>query len=138
MYNKFQTCSYAIDVLWTNRYNLHIIKTIFVHLRRCNLIYIKELHDGNTIYYDLEITNNEETISHKTIYYRSTIKEKDGFAYLMLYDLDMAPLKNVFDFLNYGISSQSINSRIKALQALKLLYYYQTIISLYIDNFSYI
>lgn len=100
------------------------------------MIYIKELHDGNTIYYDLEITNNEETISHKTIYYRSTIKEKDGFAYLMLYDLDMAPLKNVFDFLNYGISSQSINSRIKALQALKLLYYYQTIISKEICDFS--
>ena len=97
---------------------------------------IKELHDGNSIYYDLEITNNKKTISHQTLYYRSTIKKKDNFTYLMLYDLDMTPLKNVFDFLNYGISSQSINSRIKALQALKLLYYYQAIISKEICDFS--
>lgn len=100
------------------------------------MINIREKHNNNEIYFESEIIENKKTICSNEIYYRSCVKDKDGFTYLMLYDPNMEPISDVFGFLNFDTASQSINTRIKSLQALKLLYCYQAIISKELENFT--
>lgn len=100
------------------------------------MITIKEMKSGNEIYFQKEIsTKNGISISNK-IHYQAIIKELNGFTYLIIYDTNMKPISEAFGFLNFDKSAQSINSRIKSMQALKLLYCYQDIISKQLKGFS--
>lgn len=100
------------------------------------MIIVREKHNNNEIYFESEILEDKKSICINEIFYRSFVKDKDGFTYLMLYDTNMIPVSDVFEFLNYDKSSQSVNSRIKSLQALKLLYCYQSIISKQLESFT--
>lgn len=57
------------------------------------------------------------------------------FTYLILYNEEMTPYPEVFTYFNNTIESYSINSRIKALTALRLLYIFEHIISKKITEF---
>lgn len=100
------------------------------------MIIVREKQNNNEIYFENEIIQDKKTTCINEIYYRSFVKDKDDFTYLMLYDPNMNPISDVFEFLNYDKSAQSINSRIKSLQALKLLYCYQSIINKQLEDFT--
>lgn len=100
------------------------------------MIIVREKHNNNEIFFEREIIENKKSISIDEIYFRSFVKEKDGFTYLMLYDLNMSPISEAFGFLNFNKISQSVNSRIKSLQALKLLYCYQFIVNKELEDFT--
>lgn len=100
------------------------------------MIVIRECSNNNEIYFESELLNNKKIVSKTEIYYRSLVKERNGTTYLLLYDTHMKPVSDVFAFLNFNKSNQSINSRIKSLQALKLLYCYQDIISKQLVDFT--
>lgn len=103
--------------------------------RRHYMITVKELKNGNESYFEIEIKTDNKTTVNK-VYYRAIQKEKDGVTYMMLYNTNMVPVSNVFEFLNFTKSNQSINSKIKSLQALKLLFSFQDIINKKIEDFT--
>lgn len=85
------------------------------------MIIIKEKNYNNEIYFECDVINDlNKKICTNKIHYRSFIKDKDGSTYLMLYDINMNPISEVFGFLNFNNINQSINSKAKSLQALKL------------------
>ena len=100
------------------------------------MIIIKEKHNDNEIFYESEILDNKKSFCTNEIYYRSVIRNKDGVTYMILYDTHMNPISDVFEFLNFYCSSQSINTRIKSLQALKFLYSFQSIVNKDLEDYK--
>lgn len=54
----------------------------------------------------------------------------------MLYDVDMKPISEVFNFLNFNLASCSFHTKEKNLHALKLLYSYLTIFNLELSQLT--
>ena len=79
--------------------------------------------------YKYEIIENGQVVYTEEIKLRSIQKEINSKKYLMLYDAGLKPITEVFNFLNFYTAKQSINSRIKSLQALKHLVVFEKIIS---------
>ncbi len=102
------------------------------------MILVKETKSGNASLYVIETYNeNNQLILSEILDFKSTIfPHENGFTYFILYDKNMIPISNVFRFLNYELSAGSINSREKALHALKLLYTYETITNTKIETFT--
>ena len=100
------------------------------------MIFIKEKHNGNEVFFEVNYQENGKTINSNEIYFRTAVIDKDENTYLMLYNRDMEPISSVFSFLNFGCSSQSLNSRLKSLQAIKFLFCFQSIISKELENFE--
>ncbi|MBT9151378.1 MAG: Tyrosine recombinase XerC [candidate division WS2 bacterium] len=100
------------------------------------MIYVIEQRNNNEVYFEIQIVEDGKVISTSNIYYKSVIKDIDGITYLMLYDARMQPVSEVFGFLNFDKATQSINSKIKSQQALKLLYSFQSIINKELKDFS--
>lgn len=100
------------------------------------MIVIKELKHNNEILFEANIIEDNELICTNVINYKSVVREMNEVTYLMLYTPQMQPISEVFGFLNSEKIHQSINTRIKALQALKLLYSYQSIISKELKDFN--
>lgn len=100
------------------------------------MIIVQEKKLGREIYYEVEYQIDNKIVNTNEIYYRGTTVDVDGKLFLMLYDNDMNPVSDVFQFLNCSNYSQSINSKIKALQALKFLYSYQSIFNKNIEDFT--
>lgn len=108
-------------------------------MRRCDyMILVREKKSGNASFYIIETYNeNNQLILSVTIDFKSAIfPHENGFTYFILYDKNMNPISNVFRFLNYELSADSVNSREKALHALKLLYTYETITNTKIETFT--
>lgn len=100
------------------------------------MIVVKERKYSNEIYFDTEVYEDNNLICTNSINYKSVIRETNEITYLLLYTPQMEPVSEVFGFLNSNKINQSINSRIKSLQALKLLYCYQSIISKELKDFD--
>lgn len=100
------------------------------------MIVIKELKHNNEILFEATIIEDNQLICTNVINYKSVVREMNEVTYLMLYTPQMQPISEVFGFLNSEKIHQSINTRIKALQALKLLYSYQSIISKELKDFN--
>ena len=100
------------------------------------MLTVREKRIGNEVYYIVGNDDKKEVLLTETIHYRTANVETDGKIYLVLYDSQMELQRDVFDFLNYGLERRSINSRDKALRALKMLFSYQTIIRKELKDFS--
>lgn len=100
------------------------------------MIVVRERKNNNELYFETEILEGNKSVCTNTTYYKSLIKEINATTYLMLYDSTMKPISEVFAFLNYNKVSQSLNSKIKALSALKLLYSFQSIINKELKDFN--
>ena len=100
------------------------------------MLTVREKRIGNEVYYIVGNDDKKEVLFTETIHYRTANVETDGKIYLVLYDSQMELQRDVFDFLNYGLERRSINSRDKALRALKMLFSYQTIIRKELKDFS--
>lgn len=100
------------------------------------MIIVKEKHNGNEIFFEMDYVKDDKIVHSNEIYFHSAVVEKDGKTYLYLYDKDMSPISSTFSFLNFGCAKQSLNSRLKSLQALKFLYCFQEIISKKLEHFT--
>ncbi|HWT73703.1 MAG TPA: site-specific integrase [Mobilitalea sp.] len=93
--------------------------------------------ENKSIYELLTYDANDKVILTETLRYETaTFEHSNKFTYLILYNEEMKPYSEVFSYLNTTIESFSINSRLKALTALRLLYIYQHIISKKIIEFN--
>ncbi|MCM3024647.1 tyrosine-type recombinase/integrase [Heyndrickxia ginsengihumi] len=102
------------------------------------MILVRERKSGNASFYNIETYNEKnQLIFSEVLDFKSSIfSHENGFTYFILYDKNMIPISDVFRFLNYELSAISINSREKALHALKLLYLYETITNTKIETFT--
>lgn len=100
------------------------------------MIIIKEKRGGNEVYFELNYLENNKIVNSNEIWFKSAAIEKGNNTYLILYNENMEPIQDVFNFLNFGISKQSLNSKLKSLQALKFLFCFQQIISKNLEDFN--
>lgn len=100
------------------------------------MIIVKEKHNINEVFFEINYLKNDKIVHSYDICFQTASVERNGKTYLYLYDKDMCPISETFSFLNFGCVHQSINSRLKALQALKFLYCFQTIISKKLEDFK--
>lgn len=87
-------------------------------------LFLYELIHGNKITYS-------EKISCHTV-----SKKRENKTYLLIYDTNMKPISATFSYLNYELEEKALNTRIKSMQALKLLFVYEKIIGKPFSNFS--
>jgi integrase/recombinase XerD len=100
------------------------------------MIQITEKKKARGIFYEYRIIEKGKVLYSRDILYRAIIKNVESKDYLILYDPQMIPDSKVFGFLNFAKAGQSINTRIKSLEALKFLLCFQTIISKTLKDFS--
>lgn len=100
------------------------------------LIVEKKSNDGT--YFEKIYTSNEGSlISKETIHFKNAKVKYNGTEYIFLYDTNMNPIPEIFDFLNIEIGDDSSpNNRYVASNALKLLYSYLHIYNLKLEAFS--
>ena len=100
------------------------------------MIVVVEHNNKNELSYTVSLKSNGKTVSSRNIHYQTAKAEKNGKEYLMIYDSDMNPRSDAFDFLNFGIADQSINSRRASQTALKFLFSFEDIINKTVDEFT--
>ncbi|MGL5764894.1 MAG: tyrosine-type recombinase/integrase [Sarcina sp.] len=83
--------------------------------------------------YDLR---NKLLYTEELVFETSIKQHSNGMTYLLLYNDNMVPLNDVFHFLNIHLATLSINSRIKALNALRLLTIFEKIHNKPISDFN--
>ncbi len=100
------------------------------------MIIVREKSLNNEIFFEVEINEGNNKVTFNEICYKSLVIDEDNFSYVIMYNKLMEPISSVFDFLNFYKSNHSINSRLKGLQALKLLFCYQDIVNKDLESFS--
>ena len=100
------------------------------------MVLIAEDKIGNEIQYKQIIKDEKKIISETHIVYYATDVHRDGRIFYLLYDKNMNPNEEVFDYINDFLYLQSENSQSKALYALKFLYCFQDIIGKELYEFS--
>lgn len=100
------------------------------------MIVIKENKNSNEISYEFQIKNGKYIILTQSLHHRSFIKNYNGKEYIVLYNPEMQPISEVFGFLNNYKIEQSINTKTKDLQALKLLFTFERIININLVDFT--
>ena len=102
------------------------------------MITFKECKDGNEIRYEVVISESGKKSLTYQIHFSTLNREIDGKYWLLLYDSNFIPISETFEFLNYALGEQSVNTRIKAMEALKFLYSFRAIISKELGEFSFL
>lgn len=92
--------------------------------------------DYGTFYEKSFISDDGEMLSKEIIHFKIAKVNYEGGKYLFLYDSDMNPLSEVFDFINFKLQDASSNHRSTALNALKFLYSFLKIYNLKLEKIS--
>ena len=101
------------------------------------MIEVKEIKKANNkLAYLIRVTEEGKPITETECYIHTACIEKGGNSYLIMYDNQMRSIASAFEFLNYAIGDQSINSRIRSMEALKLLFSFECISSKTVSDFS--
>lgn len=100
------------------------------------MIAITEQKKGNEISYRMSIKNGNMEKLVGTIHIRTAEVLIDNRMYYILYDENMDPDEELFEFVNKEMGNQSDNSKSKALHALKYLRSFEEIISKSIVEFT--
>jgi integrase len=100
------------------------------------MIVVKEHQDGNEVYYEYQIKEGNTITLTESLRYKLFTKEHDGMTYIILYNPHMQPISEAFGFLNSYLVNQSIHTKGKDAQALKLLFTYQSIIDKELSQFT--
>lgn len=102
------------------------------------MIIVKEKKRENKSIFFIETYNEEGKLIHnEELNFETAIKKHiNGITYLILYDKDMKPITEVFSFLNESLATSALNTRVKALNALRLLYIFEKIINKKLDSFN--
>lgn len=97
---------------------------------------IEEIKQGREIIYNVYNKTKKSEKLVQTIRYTTANKELNDYNYLLIYNDDMEPISSAFSFLNMNEADQSINTRLKSQQALKLLFCYESIIQKELVDFT--
>lgn len=99
------------------------------------LIVEKVSNEG--IYFEKTYTSNDGTeLSNEIVHIRNAKVKHNGTEYVYLYDINMNPIPEVFDYINFEIGDSSPNNRYVASTALKLLYSYLHLYNLELNALS--
>lgn len=102
-----------------------------------NVYLIVERNSNEGIYFDKTFLSNDGTVlSNETVHIKNAKVKYDGVEYVYLYDIDMKPISDVFDYINMEIGDSSPNYRYVASTALKLLYSYLKLYNLKLESLS--
>lgn len=98
---------------------------------------ITECNSYDGIYYEKKyITEDGQiTFKEKVHFQNAKIKHED-YEYIFLYDMEMKPIPEVFDYLNFELQDASPNHRKSVLNALKILYSFLKLYDLKIESLS--
>ena len=94
---------------------------------------VEESHKGRRIEFTVSIGKMQKSFLRK-IKYSTYASKRNGFTYLMLYDTDMNPIRDVFKYINYSCGKLSVNTRKQKLFSIKKLMEYADIFGLKIDK----
>ncbi|MCT4686200.1 hypothetical protein [Vallitalea sp.] len=100
------------------------------------MLTVKEIKYGNESTFKFIVSNTNKIDYEQTIHFKSVIKEYSGYNFMYIYTPSMEVISSVFEFLNFQMRDYAINSRIKALQALKLLYTFEKVIDTDFTKFT--
>ena len=100
------------------------------------MIFIEEVKQGREITYRVINKSDESEELIQTIRYGMANKELNDYNYLLLYNDEMEPISATFYFLNMNEADQSLNTRLKNQQVLKLLFCYQSIVQKELLDFT--
>lgn len=100
------------------------------------MIMITEKLNGNEFFYEMQVKKDKKTVTTTHLKFKSFIRDYDGKQYIIIYRPDMSPISEAFGFLNFYSQNKPINSKIKDMTALKLLYTYENIINKKLKEFS--
>jgi integrase len=92
--------------------------------------------NGGTFYEKMYITEEGNTLSRDIVHFRNAKVNYDGEEYIFLYDIDMNPIPEIFDYINFHLQDSSPNHRYIALTALKLLYCFLILYNLKLDSLT--
>lgn len=91
---------------------------------------------NNQIVYDLQLEQDNVTISKKTIKYQVADVSLVDNQYLFIYDSQMTPINDSFGFLNDFLCEKSVNTKYVYMNALKALYSFEAIIGVELSDFN--
>lgn len=102
------------------------------------MIYIKEKKRENKNVFEIQTYNDKNKLIYtEELNFETALKKhENGMTYLLLYDNDMIPVSDIFNFLNIYLSTSALNSRIKALNALRLALIFEKIINKKLKDFD--
>lgn len=102
------------------------------------MIKITEIKKNNSSVFEIQYFNSDNKLTSSQIinYKTYSLPTKQNNTTYMLYDSNMVPVSNVFNFINGEMSSQPDTSKEKALYALKFLYCYSELMGCDIANLS--
>ena len=99
------------------------------------MIIITERRHGNELYFEKEVAADGKSVTTE-IRYRTAVVRKGQDDYYMIYDAQMRVVSDAFGYVNFGMTAKSDNSRLKAQQALKLLFSFESIIGKRLAEFT--
>lgn len=101
------------------------------------MIIINEQKSGSNITYSQTILDDcGKTITSSTIIFSVSQVILSSKIYWVLYDANMVPVPEVFNYLNVYMADKADNSRSKAAHALKFLYCFQAILGKSLETFT--
>ena len=100
------------------------------------MIVVNEYKLGNQSNFEVQIYDGKRLMMTEDISQKAVIRRRNNFDYMMIYNNQMQLNAEVFRYLNKVIARQELNSRISALNALKILYNYQGIIKKDVKDFN--
>jgi hypothetical protein len=106
-----------------------------IGVREMYLIVERDSNAG-TYYEKMYITEEGITLSKEIVHFKNAKVAHKGVEYIFLYDLDMNPIPEIFDYINFELQDFSPNHRYVALSSLKLLYCFLQLYSLKLETFT--
>lgn len=100
------------------------------------MINVIEKLSGNEFFYEIQVKADNKILSTTYLKFKSFIRERDDEQYIIIYGPDMKSIPEAFGFLNFHLQDKSINTKIKDVTALKLLYTYESIINKKLKDFT--
>lgn len=101
------------------------------------MLVITEHNSRNGNFYSSDLMEEDELIYSRKVHLRTaTVKHPNGNVYFTLYDNEMIPIKEAFQYINFELADKSPNSKVSAFSALKLLYSFLNLFGLEIETLT--
>ncbi|MDY5578400.1 tyrosine-type recombinase/integrase [Porcincola intestinalis] len=97
---------------------------------------IIELKMGNEIYYKCQEIQDSTVITERNIFCKTATIKKGKVEYFMFYNSEMCPISDAFAYVNQTLADKSHNTRIKAGEALKVLFCFEEIVGKRLQSFT--
>ncbi|MBR2675728.1 MAG: site-specific integrase [Solobacterium sp.] len=97
---------------------------------------IIEKKKGNETFYEVQEYIDDKLINKRTVFCKVASINKKTTTYFIFYNSDMVPISDAFSFVNQYLAGKALNTRIKACEALKVLFCFEEIVGKQIKTFK--